>query len=286
MFGDAAARAGGARRTPTRRRRCRSTQLQALAAGQPAQLSGADGARRGRCARPDSSTRRCRRSSAPRRSCRWPPATTARTRRWRRSRSRRRTRARAIAELEALMAVDFNNVEAARKLADCCARPASTIRRSSSRSTSASSRSIRSTPTRTPTLGRLAHAAQRRRRARRASSARCSRSDRSTRRRPTPISARATSRAASAPKRRRRRSRRSRSRPSYERAQDLLLEAGGCGMSRDVAALRRRSAVAASALFTLVPALQPRGRRAAAGGRGRPLRRPAVALRPHPSTTS
>ena len=60
-------------------------------------------------------------------SCRWPAARTARTIRSPRSRSRRRITPRAIAALQALVAVDFDNVEAARAARRrCCARPRST----------------------------------------------------------------------------------------------------------------------------------------------------------------
>ena len=153
------------------------------------------------------------RSSAPRRWCRSPIGTESPHAQMAEIALEKKDRPRAITELTALVAVDFNNVEAARQLADAAARSGRRrSRRSSRRSTSASSRSIRSTPTRTP----------------RSAAWRCSANDadaavarvpRRARARtgrpgggPHRSRARATSRPASAPRRRSRRSRRSRSR--------------------------------------------------------------------------
>ena len=139
-------------------------------------------------------------------------ATTARTRRWRRSPSRRRIAARAIAELQALVAVDFDNVEAARQLASLMHEAGIDDPAKLGAGVSAHRRDRSVRRRRAPRARALRDAAQRagRRGARvpRRAGARAGRS----RRRRTPIWRRAISRAASAPRRRSRRSPRSRSR--------------------------------------------------------------------------
>ena len=228
-----------------------------------------------RCARPSRSTRRCgvraRRGAGAAGRRTGQPARAA----WRRWRSRRRISARAISELEALVAVDFNNVDAARQLADCCVRRASRTPRSCA---PVYERIVAIDPFDAEAhamLGRLALRAQRRRGGVARVPRRASRSARSTRPPRTPISARATSRAASAPRPRSRSLAALEIAPSYERAQDLLLKL--------VDKMRaRRGRGAARRCSSLMPALQPRVDAQLAGGAaGRSLRRPAVALRPH-----
>ena len=228
-----------------------------------------------------SSTRRCRRSSARRRWCRWPAARTARTSRSRRSRSRRRTRARAIAELTALVAVDFNNVEAARQLAGAAARrPSVDDPAKLRRSTSASPRSIRSTPRRTRCSAACA----------------LQRNDADAAARefrtvlalgPVDRAAAYTDLAESYFKGGKRAEAKKQTlaaleiAPSYERAQDLLLKLVD-GDGSEAQARRSVAAPAASrrCLHAGAGAAAAR-RRAAADGARRSLRRPAVALRAH-----
>ena len=211
--------------------------LRTLAAEQPGQLSGADGARPARCARParlDEALQAFERAAAL-----VPIATgddSPHAQIAEIALEKKDTRARDRGAAGALMAADFDNVEAARQLASLLRedkrRP---IRRRCARSTSASPRSIRSTPTRT-----------------RCSDAwRCSATSRTPRSREfqsgararpgrsgggaTPISRRAISRAASAPKRRKQTLAALEIAPSYERAQDLLLKLAD-GAGRDATA--------------------------------------------------
>ena len=274
----ACAGAQGARR---RRAICSKMPLDALrplAAQNPRQLSGADGARRGAARRRASSTRRCRRSSGPRRSCRSRPATTARTRRSPRSRSRRRTRRARSPRCRRSSRPTSTTSRRRGSSRRCCARATSPTRRRCGRSTQriVADRSVR------------------RRRARACSAA--SRCSATTPRPPIrefrtvlalgPVDRAAahTDLAESYFKGGKRAEARKQTlaaleiAPSYERAQDLLLEAGG-GQTVTRGAWRPAVLVAAL-LLTLVPVPPPR-RRAAAGRARRSLRRPAVALRPH-----
>ena len=90
QFGAMRKRAGGARRTRDLLR-TPTDKLKTLAVENPRSYPGADGARPRAAQRRQDSTRRCRRSSERRSSCRSPAARRARTSRWPRSRSRRRT---------------------------------------------------------------------------------------------------------------------------------------------------------------------------------------------------
>ena len=136
--------------------------------------------------------------------------------------------------------LDFDNVEAARQLAELL--QAGGHRRSgAARAGLRADRRHRSVRRRRARHARpLRDAAERCRRPRRASSARSRARARSTRRRPTPISPRAISRAASGPKRKKQTLAALEIAPSYERAQDLLLKLVGGpavnGAARRVAA--------------------------------------------------
>ena len=253
---------------------------------QPAQLPGADGARHARCARRDRSTRRCRRSSAPRRWCRPPAAPDSPHEQMAAIALEKKDRARAIAELTALVAVDFNNVEAARQLAELL-RQSGVEDPAKLHAGLSADRRDRSVRRRSAHDARpLRAAAQRGRRG-------VARVPRRPRARPGRPAAAYTDLAESYFKGGKRAEAKKQTlaaleiAPSYERAQDLLLKlVDDDGRSADSGsddACGGRIAVVALllALFTLMPALQPRVDAQLPGGARRSLRRPAVALRPH-----
>ena len=221
----AAPRAGGAGRA-TSCRKMPLDELQTLAAEQPAQLSRCRWRSARALRKAGRSTRRCRRSSAPRRWCR----------------SRRRTDS-PHAQIAAIALEKKDRRARHRRAARRWSPSTSTTsrRRGSSPTLMRKSRhrAIRRSSRRSierivaidpfdadahAMLGRLAMAAQRRRCRGARVPGRRSRSDRSIRRRRTPISPRATSRAASAPRRKKQTLAALEIAPSYERAQDLLLK--------------------------------------------------------------
>ena len=271
----ARARRRRAGRADARCRRCAT-----LAAAHPGSYPRADGARRRRSQEPATRRRDAARSSAPRAGAacdrRREPAA-----RWLAKLALGSgDTPRAVAALERLIARDCDNVEAARQLATLLDDPADAAR-AAARRRHASPNSIRSTPRRTRrSAGRRSPTATRTTAARwfRAALAAGPRDPAAAH---TDLAESLPAAAAARARRRGRRSRRSRSRPTYARAQDLLLAiVDGAQVTR---AARRSRSVA-------VGRRDARGRRASAGAGRRSqaqlatraaLRRPAVALRAH-----